>query len=86
MAASLAEEILGKIRSLYPLRGKIVALRGTDITLNLGSRHGVCVGQRFKVLGFPMILEAAVVAGDRTVARTREGAGLLREGLRVEGL
>ncbi len=61
VAHRLSQEILKRIRSEFPLQGKILSLEGENITLDIGANEGVKIGQKFEVMS------------DRPGARTRLG-------------
>lgn len=50
VAHRLSQEILTRLRSEYPLQGKVLSLQGQNITLDIGANEGVDVGQKFEVL------------------------------------
>jgi uncharacterized caspase-like protein len=50
LAALLAQDIARTVAEKYPLKGRVVALDGERVIINLGRRHGVVAGQGFNVL------------------------------------
>ncbi len=50
VAHRLSQEMLKRIRSEFPLQGKILSLEGENITLDIGANEGVKTGQKFEVL------------------------------------
>ncbi len=50
VAERLSQEILKKIRTEYPLKGRILAFEGERVVLDIGSKEGVTVGIIMDVL------------------------------------
>jgi hypothetical protein len=86
IAEAMSRKILVKIKSLYPLRGKISEVEGNKITLNIGQKQGVETGQQFRVLETDVILETIRTAPEVSTTQSKQGAGILKVGLRVEAL
>lgn len=93
VADRLATRLLDKIKVLYPLRGKIAAVREKELTLNIGQRHGVRLGQQFKVVGTDQIIVTVAVQPDQSIARLNKGEkhparleNIRAENLRAENL
>jgi class 3 adenylate cyclase/CHAT domain-containing protein/tetratricopeptide (TPR) repeat protein len=87
MAAKLSEILTEKLKNLYPLRGKILEIKGENITLNIGQKQGARIGQQFKVVQMDLILEVVGVLPDASSAKLLKGdKGIIQEGLRVEVL
>ena len=63
LAASLAQAVAQTVAEKYPLKGRIVAVDGTQAIINLGKKHGVAVGQQFNVLsrGEPIELNGRIL-------------------------
>ena len=63
LAASLAQAVAQTVTEKYPLKGRIVAVDGTQAIINLGKKHGVAVGQQFNVLtrGDPIELNGRIL-------------------------
>ncbi len=63
LAASLAQAVAQTVTEKYPLKGRIVAVDGTQAIINLGKKHGVAVGQQFNVLtrGEPIELNGRIL-------------------------
>jgi tetratricopeptide (TPR) repeat protein len=72
MARALADQVAATIADKYPLKGRIAAVEGEQVILNLGSKHGVKPGQSFNVLsrGEPIELNGRVLGHrDSRIAR-----------------
>lgn len=82
----LSENLLKKLKSLYPLRGRISEITGKEIRLNIGSEAGVTIGQRFKVADKDLTLEVVSIQLDTSTARAEKGELILEKGWRVEAI
>lgn len=63
MAGTIADSIAATILEKYPFKGRVVAIDGDSVIINLGKKHGVVVGQRFNVLskGEPVELNGRIL-------------------------
>lgn len=63
LAAALAQQIGRTVAEKYPLKGRVAAVDGGKVAINLGKRHGVKPGQSFNVLtrGEPIELNGRVL-------------------------
>ncbi|GAB4122061.1 MAG: hypothetical protein Fur0014_21520 [Rubrivivax sp.] len=63
LAATLARQIGRTVAEKYPLKGRVAAVDGQRVAINLGKRHGVKPGQGFNVLvrGEPIELNGRVL-------------------------
>ena len=86
IADKLSGIIVEKLKSLYPLKGKISEINGNEITLNIGKRQGVKVKQPFKVKDTDWVLEVFEVEPEFSTAKLMKGAEGIKTGLRVEAL
>ena len=59
-------------------------MEADEVVLNIGSRAGVGVGQRFAAAGGEALVEALCVDPGTCRGGIRTGRALLREGLRVQ--
>lgn len=50
IARDTAEKIVAKIKTAYPMRGKVLSLEGNQVVLNIGAEVGVQNAMTFKVL------------------------------------
>lgn len=50
LAAAMAQQIGRTVAEKYPLKGRLAAIDGSKVAINLGKRHGVRPGQSFNVL------------------------------------
>ncbi len=50
LAVSAADKCRSALADAYPLRGRIVDVDGDSIALDLGARHGVVAGMKFRVV------------------------------------
>jgi hypothetical protein len=87
MAAKLSEILTEKLKNLYPLRGKILEIKGENITLNIGEKQGAKIGQQFRVVQTDLFLELVGVSPDASSAKVLKGDREdIQQGLRVEVL
>jgi class 3 adenylate cyclase/CHAT domain-containing protein/tetratricopeptide (TPR) repeat protein len=87
MAAKLSGILTEKLKSLYPLRGKISEIKGDEIILNIGKKQGTQIGQQFKIVQTDLILELISVLHDTSTAKVFKGdKENIQQGLRVEAL
>jgi len=86
IAEKLAGILLKKLEPLYPLRGKISAVKDNEVTLNIGQREGVSMGQQFRVKDRDWILEIIGVQPEVSTSKINKGEGTVQVGLRVEAL
>jgi len=84
IAEKLSVTLLDKLETLYPLRGKISRVGEKGVILNIGTKHGVQIGQHFKVHDTDWILEVSAVQTDQSIAKVKRGYGTIKPGLRVE--
>lgn len=63
LAAAMAQQIARTVAEKYPLKGRVAALDGSRVIINLGKKHGVKAGQSFNVLtrGEPIELNGRVL-------------------------
>ncbi len=63
LAAAMAQQIARTLVEKYPLKGRVAALDGARVIINLGKKHGVKAGQSFNVLtrGEPIELNGRVL-------------------------
>ena len=66
LAEKLTGNLIQKIETAYPIRGKIDSLEGEDAALNIGSNAGVMPGQTFKVLQQNILLQVSSVTPDKS--------------------
>jgi uncharacterized caspase-like protein len=72
LAAAMAQQIASTVADKYPLKGRVAAVDGERVIINLGKRHGVKPGQGFNVLvrGEPIELNGRVLGHkDTRIAR-----------------
>jgi class 3 adenylate cyclase/CHAT domain-containing protein/tetratricopeptide (TPR) repeat protein len=86
LAEQLSKNLIEKLQQLYPVRGKVLEVKGEKVELNIGQMAGVKAGQRFKVLDGDMSLEVTSIHQDKSLARIVGGKGLVQEGNRVEAM
>ena len=86
LSEKLSKMLLEKLKMLYPLRGKIEAVKGLEATLNIGQRMGTRSGQKFAVVGQGVILEIISDQADTSLSKIVKGDSPLAEGMRVEAL
>ena len=84
LAERLSKNLLEKLTTLYPLRGKISKVQGEKVRLNIGQVAGVRTGQRFKVKDEDVTLEVMSTQKDASLAKILQGTGFVREGQRIE--
>jgi class 3 adenylate cyclase/CHAT domain-containing protein/tetratricopeptide (TPR) repeat protein len=86
IADKLADLLLTKLKSLYPLRGTISEVKEDNITLNIGQRHGVQTGQQFKVEDTDLVLKIEGVQPELSTAKVTGGNKDVQKGVRVEAV
>lgn len=72
LAGAMAQQIAATVAQKYPLKGRVAAVDGGQVIINLGSKHGVKAGQSFNVLmrGEAIELNGRVLGyKDRRIAR-----------------
>lgn len=72
LAASMAQQIAATVAQKYPLKGRVAAVDGEQVIINLGRKHGVKAGQTFNVLtqGEPVELNGRILGyKERRIAR-----------------
>jgi uncharacterized caspase-like protein len=72
LAATMAQQIAATVAEKYPLKGRVAAVDGERVIINLGRKHGVQAGQGFNVLerGEPVELNGRVLGyKDTRIAR-----------------
>ncbi|MCB1994819.1 MAG: caspase family protein, partial [Rhodoferax sp.] len=72
LAAAMAQQIAATVAQKYPLKGRVAAVDGGQVIINLGRKHGVKTGQSFNVLmrGDPIELNGRVLGyKDKRIAR-----------------
>ena len=72
LAAAMAQHIAQTVADKYPLKGRVAAVDGDRVIINLGKKHGVQAGQGFNVLvrGEPVELNGRVLGyKDSRIAR-----------------
>ncbi|MBI4639568.1 MAG: tetratricopeptide repeat protein [Candidatus Tectomicrobia bacterium] len=47
---TLTQKVMDRLRKDYPIRGKVAVVEGDEITLNIGTVHGVTPGLKLKVM------------------------------------
>jgi hypothetical protein len=86
LTEKLSQELLKKLKKLYPLRGRILGTQGGMIRLNIGEMAGVKIGQRFRVMDGDAILEILSIEQDESLAKIADGRAPLQPDLRVEAI
>lgn len=84
IAEKLSSILLTRLQTIYPLRGKVTRVSEKEIVLNIGQKHGVRIGQQFKVIDTDWILEVNTVQTDLSITTVQKGHGILKADLRVE--
>jgi class 3 adenylate cyclase/CHAT domain-containing protein/tetratricopeptide (TPR) repeat protein len=84
ISESLSTTLSKDLGRLYPLRGKISALEGGQIELNIGEEEGVRRGLRFRVIGGDKVLEITAVRPNQSSAKIISGIGSIYKGTCVE--
>ena len=86
IADKLAGDISEKLKTIYPLRGKVLEVKGDQIILNIGQREGVQIGQQLRVKDTDLTMEIIGVEQDASAARPMQGDAVIEPGMRVEAL
>jgi class 3 adenylate cyclase/Flp pilus assembly protein TadD len=69
LSERIAQRIIGKLNSDYPLRGEIISLKGDDLILNIGSDQGVKSGS---IMSIVAEMKPVQLKGRQVVPRGRE--------------
>jgi class 3 adenylate cyclase/tetratricopeptide (TPR) repeat protein len=77
IAQALAVKLAEQFSTYYPLRGKIITIEKDEIILNLGSVHGIEVGQKFKAVHGDATIEVISVEKNRCKAKAIEGKSIV---------
>ncbi|MGA1824081.1 MAG: CHAT domain-containing protein [bacterium] len=83
IANKVADILLEKFKTLYPLRGKITDVNNEEVILNIGQNHGVRSGWQFRVVGTDIIIETVAVQPNQSTALVKEGGGDIKPGLTI---
>jgi hypothetical protein len=86
LTEKLSQELLKKLKNLYPLRGRILGTQGAMIRLNIGEMAGVKIGQQFKVVDGEATLEVLSIEQDESLAKIADGKVPLQPNFRVEAI
>jgi class 3 adenylate cyclase/CHAT domain-containing protein len=85
MAKGLGDQLVEKLKTLYPLRGKITGVLDDHIQLNIGSRVGLTAGRTVKVIETDAQMEIVSVDKEASKAKMIDTrAGNFSAGMRVE--
>ena len=84
LAAAISDDLIHKIHSLYPLRGKILSIDGNQIVLNIGRQHGVRIDQELTFVGAENVLSIHSVDDETSTARITDKDLDLTIGQRLE--
>jgi hypothetical protein len=62
-ADAVGDKLLKKLRTDYPLKGKIASVEGDEIVVGIGRKHGAEPGARLKVVedGAPVVVDGEVL-------------------------
>ncbi len=69
LSGRIAQRIIGKLNSDYPLRGEIISLEGEDLILNIGADQGVQSGS---IMSIVAEMKPVQLKGRQVVPRGRE--------------
>ena len=83
LSEKLSENLLKKLNTLYPLRGKIQQVIGDEIILNIGEKEGVRTGQRFKAANEDLMIEIISTQSEKSTAKKIKGEETPKTGQRV---
>lgn len=86
LATKVSEDLVNRLRKVYPIRGKVSRIEGGSIKLNIGQKAGVGMGQRFKAVNTDVRLEIIAVEPDTSTAKIITGEKGLEEEQRLEAL
>ena len=93
VARGVSQEMLARIKAEFPLQGKIIALEGQDITLDIGKNSGVKKGQRFEVISDVSgvkkqlgVLEVIAVDQSRSLGKLNTWNSNIKAGLTIREL
>lgn len=68
VASALADKLAETLRREFPLQGKVAAIQGDSVTLNIGAAAGVVVGLKMKIFeeGEPIVMEGRELGRQKT--------------------
>jgi len=84
LSDKISRNFLKKLKTHYPLRGKVSDVKGGEVALNIGHKIGVKIGHRFKVVNEEIALEVISTDQDTSVARIVQGKKVPQNGQRIE--
>ena len=84
LAQKLSDALVGRLKKIYPLRGKVLKQSGQEVSINVGQNAGVQVGQHFNAANEDVTLEIVSVQPAKSLAKILKGDAALQEGQRVE--
>ena len=84
LAEELSDELIFKLITLYPLRGRILQVQGDEVMLNIGRQHGVRTGQQFKVVGGGIMLTILSVEKENSKAMIKDDGAVLTVGQQIQ--
>jgi hypothetical protein len=78
LAEKLSDALIFKFENLYPLRGKIKDIQDNQVVLNIGTKQGVQVKHKFKVVDtdIELVIHSVQPATSTAVVES-EGAALI---------
>lgn len=86
MTEKISGSLSAKINALYPIRGKIMEIKGNEIRLDIGQTQGVTIGQKFKGMESLGILEIISARPEESSAKILKKEKDFFQGERVEAM
>jgi hypothetical protein len=88
MTDRLFDTLLNKLTTLYPLQGKITAVKPGEVMINIGKNVGVEPDQLFHAVNKNIVLKVFAIEQEQSVARIEKADTAVIPGLRIvaEGL
>jgi CHAT domain-containing protein/TolA-binding protein len=84
IAEKMSSGVLSKLAASYPLRGRVSGVGEKGITVNIGRKQGVEVGQLYRVVDTDSVLEITAVDSQQSTLKVKRGEGIISSGLSVE--
>lgn len=86
MADRIANELIPKIKTQFPLRAVVKEKSGNNLILDVGRLQGVAKGMAFKAVDSDFRVEVVTVDKDQCMAKIRQRQGTIQVGLRLEAV
>jgi len=79
----LSENLLNKLKKLYPLQGKITEVKPGEVMINIGKNVGVEPEQIFSAANGDIVLKVIAIEQEKSLAKIEKGDTEVIEGQRI---